>query len=152
MAKKKLFKFAKRNTPLIPKDTRSVRAQKIPNEADDPPYFIRGQQADSKEEWWCSLALDRIQEETGWTWDYQVSVFGGRTRAGGNVVDFLIDTPVQKTILDPMGRYWHTGINEDQNEMQNVARRKGWRLVAWFTDETPTREIMYTFLRDKLNV
>lgn len=149
---KKLFKFANRTESVMKPKEGSTRAKKIPNVADLPPYYIRGMLADSKEEWWCSLALDRIQEETGWTWDYQVGVFGGRSRAGGNVVDFLIDTPGQKTILDPMGRYWHTGKNEDQSEMIHVARRKHWKLIAWFTDETPTREITYTFLRDKLNV
>lgn len=149
---KKLFKFGKPVAALVKEKPRSVRAEKLKNLEDKPPFYIRGMLADSKEEYWVSLALEKIEEATGWTWEYQVSVYGGRTRAGGNVVDFLIHTPGMKTILDPMGRYWHTGAREDQSQMQNVARRKNWRLIAWFTDETPTREIMYTFLRDKLNV
>lgn len=148
----KLFKFGKPVTKAVKEKTRSVRAEKLKNVEDKPPFYIRGIRAGSKEEWWCSLALEKIEEQTGWSWEYQVSVFGGRTRAGGNVVDFLIDTPGMKTILDPMGRYWHTGAREDQSQMANVARRKKWRLIAWFTDETPTRESVYVFLRDKLNV
>ena len=130
-----------------------MRAEKLKNAEDKPPFYIRGILAGSKEEYWCSLAADRFEEEQGWTWEYQVSVFGGRSRgAGGNVVDFLINTPGRKTMWDPMGRYWHTGINEDQSEMQNVARRKNWNLIAWFTDETPTRESVYVYLRDRMNV
>jgi len=147
----KLFRFGK--PPRAKKEAqKSVRAEKLKNPEDQPPFYIRGIKAGSKEEWWCSLALDRIQEQTGWTWDYQVPVYGGRTRAGGNVVDFLIDTPGMKTILDPMGRYWHTGAREDRSQMQNVARLKHWKLIAWFTDETPTRESVYAFLRREMNV
>lgn len=149
---KKIFAFAKIGGSTPKGKKRSVRAPMLRNQEDRPPFFVRGRKAGSRDEYWVSLALDKIQEETGWEWEYQVPVFGGRTRAGGNVVDFLIHTPGMKTILDPMGRYWHSGIHEDQSEMINVARRKKWKLIAWFTDETPTRERTYLFLRDKLNV
>ena len=150
---KKLFTFGKSVSRVVLPKERSVRAEKLKNAEDKPPFYIRGILAGSKEEYWCSLAADRFEEEQGWTWEYQVSVFGGRSRgAGGNVVDFLINTPGRKTMWDPMGRYWHTGINEDQSEMQNVARRKNWNLIAWFTDETPTRESVYVYLRDRMNV
>lgn len=147
---KKLFSF-KKVSALTPTQ-RSVRAEKLKNPEDEPPYFIRGQEADSKWEWWISLALERIEAETGWSWDYQVAVYGGRMRSGGNIIDFLIHTPGMWTMLDIMGRYWHTGKREDRQQMQNVARRKRYRLIAWFTDETPTRESVYSFLRDQLNV
>lgn len=149
---KKLFKFAtvRTRSSYKPKE-RSGRAEKLRNPEDKPPFFIRGQKAGSKDEYWVSLALERIEAITGWTWDYQVPVYGGRTRAGGNVVDFLIHTPGMWTFLDPMGRYWHSGHNEDRNQMQNVARRKKWRLIAWYTDQTPTRESVYAFLRNELN-
>jgi len=149
---KKLFTFGKKVKEWAAEPVKFVRAEKLKNPADLPPFFIRGIRAGSKEEYWCSLALEKIEAETGWTWEYQVPVYGGRTRAGGNVVDFLIDTPVMKTFLDPMGRYWHTGVNEDRTQMQHVARQKNWILIAWFTDETPTRESVYAFLRDKMNV
>lgn len=146
---KKLFTFGK-PVQVKKEKTRSVRAEKIKNPEDKPPFYIRGMKAGSKEEYWCSLALDKIQERTGWTWEYQVPVYGGRTRAGGNVVDFLIDTPGMKTILDPMGRYWHAGANEDRWEMERVARRKNWKLIAWYTDQTPTRESVYELLRREM--
>lgn len=152
MAKpKKLFKFSK-DFPITRTQDRSVRAPLLRNPEDQPPFFIRGIRAGSKDEYWVSLALDRIQEETGWNWEYQVPVYGGRSRSGGNVVDFLVYTPVRWSLLDPMGRYWHTGRHEDQSQMKHVAQRKNWILIAWFTDETPTRERVYSFLREKLNV
>lgn len=151
--KKKLFTFSKGNRTVLPKERqRSQRAQKIVDQKDLPPWYIRGIKAGSKEEYWCSIVLAEIEEQTGWGWEFQVPVFGGRDRAGGNVVDFLIYTPGMWTMLDPKGRYWHTGIHEDQDQMRNVARRKKWNLIEWFTDETPTLEIMRQFLRDKLNV
>lgn len=151
MAETKLFKFGRKSTYSKPV-FRSVRAEKLRDAKDEPPWFIRGIKAGSKEEYWCSIVLTEIEEETGWSWEFQVPVFGGRMRAGGNVIDFLIHTPGMWTMLDPMGRYWHAGHNEDRYQMERVARRKKWRLIAWYTDETPTLEVMRSFLRNKLNV
>mgnify|MGYP000131318506 CR=1 FL=1 len=130
----------------------SARVPVLENLADKPPFYVRGMKAASKDEYWVSLALEKIQAETGWNWEYQVPVNGGRSVRGGNVVDFLIYTPGRWTMLDPKGRYWHTGIHEDQFEMQRVARKKNWILIEWFTDELPTREAVYTFLRTQLHV
>lgn len=149
MAKPKEFKLSEHRRPRAPKP--GARVPKLKDPADQPPFFIRGQQADSKDEYWVSLALEKIEKATGWGWDYQVPVYGGRMR-GGNVIDFLIYTPGMWTMLDEMGRYWHTGRKEDRTQMANVARRKGWRLIAWFTDETPTKDAVYSFLKNKLHV
>jgi hypothetical protein len=149
--KKKLFSFAKSKRTAAAK-TRSARAPVILDPRDQGPFFIRGIKAGSKEEWWCSLALEKIEKETGWTWEYQYPIRGGRRRRGGNVIDFLIKTPGMWTFLDPKGRYWHTGIHEDQQEMRNIAREKKWRLIEWFTDQTPTEEAVYSFLRKELHL
>jgi hypothetical protein len=150
------FKFdGKIIRPRKLKLERSVRVPVIKSQEDLPPYFIRGRQADSKDEYWSSLALEKIAELTGWGWAYQVPVYGGRMGHGlGNVVDFLIYTPGPWTMLDPMGRYWHTGRHEDRRQMEEVARRKHWRLIAWFTDDPQwnTREKVYTSLRKELHV
>ena len=151
MAKAKKFRLSENRRTRKPKQT-STRVPVLENEEDKPPFYIRGQKAGSKDEYWVSLALDKIQERTGWGWDYQVPVYGGRTRKGGNVVDFLVYTPGSWTLLDPQGRYWHTGIHEDRNQMENVARKKNWHLIAWFTDETPTKDAVLQFLRKELHV
>lgn len=145
------FRLSENRRPSRRAKQRSARVPVIGNDEDKGPFFIRGQKAGSKDEYWVSLALEKIEEQTGWGWEYQVPVYGGRMR-GGNVVDFLVHTPGRKTILDPMGRYWHTGRNEDRAQMERVARRKNWNLVAWFTDETPTRDSVLQLLRREMNV
>ena len=148
---KKAFTLKKART--LPKAKFStIRAEKLKDQADIPPFFVRGIKAGSKEEYWVSLALEKIEALTGWGWDYQVPVYGGRKYAGGNVIDFLLYTPGRYTMIQPEGRYWHTGVHEDMDEMSNVARRKKWNLIVWFTDETPTKESVYTYLKNKLNV
>ena len=154
---KKVFRFGQGigspPTPLLKeRGGKSLKAEVLKDPKDEPPFFIRGVEADSKDEYWCSINLEKIEKITGWTWEYQVSVYGGRDRAGGNVVDFIVHTPGMWTMLDPMGRPWHTGAREDRYQMQNVARRKNWTLIAWFTDQTPTRESVYQFLRRELHV
>lgn len=150
---KKPFRVGREAEALKPpEDNRVIRAEKLKNQEDVPPFFIRGIKAGSKDEYWVYLALLKIEEKTGWTWEYQKGVFGGRERQGGNVIDFLIHTPGMWTILDPMGRPWHTGSREDRYQMERVARRKNWNLIAWFTDQTPTRESVYSFLRNELHV
>jgi hypothetical protein len=126
----------------------AARAVKLKNESDQPPFFIRGQQAGSKDEYWVSLALDMIE----WGWAYQVPVNGGRLRRGGNVVDFLVYTPGMWTIIEPMGRVWHTGTREDRFQMEDLARSRKWKLIAYFTDEPQvrTKEGVYSFLKSKL--
>ena len=61
MAKKKLFTLSENKRTRRPKIDK-VRAAVIQDETDKPPFFVRGQQAGSKEEYWCSLALDKIQQ------------------------------------------------------------------------------------------
>ena len=133
-------------------EERSARAPQLKDPADQPPFYIKGQVAASKDEYWMSLALDKVEEQTGWTWDYQVPVDGGRRRRGGQVLDFLLHTPGRWTIIDVKGRYWHTGRREDARDVQDVARKKNWTLIGWFTDETPTKDEVYKRLRRELHL
>lgn len=151
MAKAKTFRLTENRRTSRPRNDRSPRVPVIEDADEQGPFFIRGQKAESKDEYWVSLALEKIEEATGWGWEYQVPVYGGRMR-GGNVIDFLVYTPGRWTMLEPMGRYWHTGANEDRSQMEKVARRKKWILIAWFTDETPTRDSVLTMLRREMNV
>lgn len=147
----KYFSFKQRRAGT-PKSERAIRAESLRNPEDEPPFYIRGMKAGSKDEYWVSLALDLIEARTGWTWEYQVPVFGGRERAGGNVIDFIVHRPGRWVMIDPMGRPWHTGANEDRYQMERVARRKNWDLIAYFTDQVTTREMVYQYLRAELHV
>jgi hypothetical protein len=124
----------------------------LKDEKDEPPFFILGQQADSKEEWWVYLALTRLAEYSGLTFDYQVPIYGGRSRAGGLVIDFIVHLGARTFWLDPMGKYWHTGQKEDRDQLANAARRRHVQLIAWFTEETPTKESIFIFLRKELGL
>jgi len=150
--KKKAFKFSKSRRVMLPgfRDNPTGKAPKLDDPAAQPPFFIKGEEADSRDEYWVSLALDRIEELTGWTWEYQVSVDGGRRRRGGQVLDFLLNTPGRKTIIDVRGKYWHTGSRDDLRDVEDVARKRNWRLIGWFTDETPSKETVYQKLKKEL--
>ncbi len=128
-----------------------ARAEIVKDKKDQPPFFIRGITAGSKEEWWISQALDRIQKAEGFGWEYQVPIFGGRQIAGGLVIDFVVYTPGRNTWISPMGRFWHTGIHEDRMDEQNAALVKGANLIAFFTDEI-TKETTYPFIKRKLGL
>lgn len=92
---------------------------------------IKGQNAGSKEEYYVSKALDYLQLR----YSYQVPVMGGRNVRGGQVLDFLVYTPVRETIVDVRGVYWHTGAREDNLDILRVARKFNYGLViAWDYD------------------
>jgi hypothetical protein len=151
--KGKLFSFASggEGTARAAK-TRTVRVPKLTDPADVGPWFIRGIKAGSKDEYWTSLFCEWLEKTHGFTWEYQYPVHGGRRRRGGNVIDFVIRTPGKWTMLEPKGRYWHTGHREDEQEMRDIAREKRWNLVEWFTDEYKTKEELHSFLRGAMHV
>jgi hypothetical protein len=128
------------------------KAEKLRDTQEQPPFYIRGIKAGSKEEFWVSLALDKIQKAEGYAWEYQVPIYGGRDIAGGLVIDFVVYTPGRRTWISPMGRYWHTGIHEDRMQEINAALKKGVNLIAFFTDEISSKDDTYTFIKRKLNL
>lgn len=128
------------------------KAEKLRDTKDLPPFFIRGIKAGSKEEYWISIALDKIQQQEGYGWDYQVPIYGGRQIAGGLVIDFVVYTPGRRTWISPMGRYWHTGIHEDRMQEINAALKQGVNLIAFFTDELTGKEMTTPFIKKKLGL
>jgi hypothetical protein len=128
------------------------KAQVIKDPKDLPPFYIRGVKAGSKEEYWVSIALDKIQAQEGYRWEYQVPIYGGRQIAGGLVIDFVVYTPGRRTWVSPMGRYFHTGRNEDRMQEINAALKQGVNLIAFFTDELTDKESTYPFIRRKLGL
>lgn len=149
--KRKRFTLTGGEKPARQK-ARSARAPKLKDPKDSPPFYVKGMKAGSKDEYWMGLALEKIEKQTGWGWAYQVPVYGGRRRRGGQVVDFILYTPGRWTIIDVKGKYWHTGAREDAHDIQDVARKKGWNLIGWFTDETPSEEAVYQRLRQELHL
>jgi hypothetical protein len=145
----KLFRLNK-----VVATTRGIfrKATVLKDPKDIPPFFIRGIKAGSKEEFWISIALDKIQQAEGYGWEYQVPIFGGRGIAGGLVIDFIVHTPGRKTWISPQGKYWHTGRNEDRMQELNAALKKNVNYIAFFTDELTDKEQTYPFIRGKLGL
>ena len=72
--------------------------------------------ADSKEEYWFSLALwaEKLP------FDFQVPIDGGTWRPGGYVLDFLVYTPLPVAV-PVQGDYWHKS-ELDPKERFNMSR------------------------------
>jgi len=120
-------KMLKTITGVRPKMPKPEYRKSAPIAATEPEHLIHGEPADSKEEWYISVAL----EWAGFDYSYQHQVGIPGTR-GSQRLDFLVYTPGRWTILDVRGRYWHSGVNEDEIEIRDVARKNRWiLLVAW---------------------
>lgn len=81
-----------------PQATRNV----IPGE--DGKYLVKGITVDSIEEANVAMALDRMELD----YEYQYD-FGIRGVAGSQIIDFLVETLPRPTPLFVHGEYWHTG-------------------------------------------
>ncbi len=68
------------------------------------PASIQGRPVSSIEEARVAVALEVI----GWRYVYQRAYYGGASRPGGIVIDFLVLTPGPDTPLLVQSRYWHT--------------------------------------------
>lgn len=105
-------KAAKVKLPHIGPEAGPIEPQDDPG----PPYTVKGKVADSREEWIVSLALDKMDLD----YYFQFAVAGGRSRPGGQVLDFLVDTPGMKTPLYENGVYWHTGTFDDEQALYDM--------------------------------
>ena len=83
--------------------------------------LIQGQKPDSKEEWWVSQALYRYQVP----FKFQYELFGGTSRRGGLIVDFIVWNP-KATPLLVHGNYWH------RNELQGGDKTALIAIAAYF--------------------
>lgn len=72
---------------------------------------IQGMIPDSVEEWRVSVALDKF----GWKYEYQSPIAGGRSRRGGQLLDFLVYTLPINTALYIQGEYFH-GTRQEQKD------------------------------------
>jgi hypothetical protein len=144
MQKSAVYQF-KTKRAAIPKAV-FHKAKDLTVDPEAGPLTILGQPVGSKEEWRTAQALNIMQL----TYGYQLPVYGGRSRRGGQVIDFLVYTPGKYTIVDVRGSYWHTGKHEDSLDMERVARRKGYRLVILWDYDCKTVDAALTFLRQNL--
>lgn len=72
--------------------------------------LINGRQAGSLNEWRIAKALWKY----GWSFRFQVPVMSGTRLAGGQVLDFLVDTQPAQTALEVDGGYWHSNSKKEE--------------------------------------
>ncbi len=107
---------------------------------------VQGKTVGSLDEYRVAQALTLL----GMKFRYQVNVDYGRQRRGGSVMDFVVDTPGQKTDLEVNGRYWHSGTKTDMLSMQQASRENNYTLLVIWTEQTTTVADAETFLKAHL--
>lgn len=105
------------------------------------PWYYRGKKASSAE-YRCLMVLD----ELGWTPDFQVSKFGGRTYPGGQVLDILITQRQPVVYIDVRG-YWHRGAQGEANDARKIFQLRASApdvtvIVIW-DDEAKNKDMLY---------
>jgi hypothetical protein len=109
----KAFTFPKEKAAKV--KSQLPKARRIKEQKAGPPWFVQGQDATSIE-YNTSIALERL----GLEYQFQYYVGGGRRLRGGQVLDFMVYTPGRNTWLNVHGRYWHTGIHNDELDSQKL--------------------------------
>lgn len=125
-----------------------VSFTKIDNEPALEMMMVHGRMAGSKYEWRVSQALDNMKVR----YNYQYIIMGGAERRGGQIIDFLLDTP-RPIILDVKGRYWHTGVHEDLMQSYELERLMPWAdYLAMWDEQCETVQTAEAFLRQHVSV
>ena len=82
-----------------------------PPKKEDTIQLVQGIMPDSIQEWWGSLALDKL----GIEYKFQVPFFGGNYFPGGTIVDWLVPQGTIPTPLYFMGDYYHQGEQQEKD-------------------------------------
>ena len=130
-----------------PKGSSHIAKEKFPEKQP-----VKGQMPDSKEEYWCALALYRLKLR----FDFQKHVMGGRAGRGGQVVDFWVYTAPLPTPIYIQGDYWHYANGKGYISKLNIAKLKSYygssiaEPVEILTSTTPTPDAMYQRVKREL--
>ena len=159
VAKKDVFQIKGRSTVRtagnkiklkgVPKKSTHIAKEKFPEKKP-----VQGIMPDSKEEYWCALALYRLNLR----FDFQKHVMGGRAGRGGQVVDFWVYTAPLPTPIYIQGDYWHYAAGRSYQSQLNIAKLKSYygasiaEPVEILTSTTPTPDAMYQVVRRELRV
>jgi len=90
--------------------------------------------------------------------EYQYEILGGRSRAGGYVLDFLADVAPQPIPIQVQGAYWHGGSMAPYEafeiaQIQEYAKWVGWGMpVLLEENETTTYDRAFYAIREKVGV
>ena len=150
MAAKNVYQIKGRSTVRTAGNKVYVRPKRISTSHIAKEVFpekkpVQGQMPDSKEEYWCALALYRLKLR----FDFQKHVMGGRSGRGGQVIDFWVYTAPKPTPIYIQGDYWHYANGRGYVSQLNIAKLKSYfgnsimEPVEILTSTTPTPDAMY---------
>lgn len=159
VSKKDVFQIKGRSTVRTAGNKVYVRPRPVGSSHIAKPQFpekkpVQGIMPDSKEEYWCALALYRLHLR----FDFQKHVMGGRSGRGGQVVDFWVYTVPKPTPVYIQGDFWHYAQGRSYQSQLNIAKLKSYygasimEPVEIMTSTTPTPDAMYTVVRRELRV
>lgn len=159
MASKKVFQIKGRSTVRTAGNKVYVRPKRISSSHIAKEVFpekkpVQGKMPDSKEEYWCALALYRLKLR----FDFQKHVMGGRSGRGGQVIDFWVYTAPKPTPIYIQGDYWHYANGRGYVSQLNIAKLKSYfgnsimEPVEILTSTTPTPDAMYVAVRKACRV
>ncbi len=112
--------------------------------------LIEGRMPDSKEEWWTAQALWKYEIPFRYQWE----LFGGTSRRGGLLVDFVVWNP-KVTPLLVYGNYWHRNELTGGDRVRLVAIAQYFNLsvdtipIIWASKST-TKEDIFQFVRQEI--
>ena len=111
---------------------------------EEPLGLIQGMVPDSKEEWWTAQALWKYKIP----FQFQFQIFGGTTRRGGLVVDFLVWNPMATPFL-VHGSYWHRNEMDGGDKTALIAIEQYFKteaIVMW-SEDSETKDDVFAFVR-----
>ena len=111
---------------------------------EEPLGLIQGMMPDSKEEWWAAQALWKYKVP----FQFQFQIFGGTSRRGGLIVDFLVWNPMATPFL-VHGSYWHRNELDGGDKTNLIAIEQYFKkeaIVMWGED-MQTKDDVFAFVR-----
>lgn len=144
-----VYQFGKKRAAKVTIKPR--KQDKVVKKAVPEIQSVQGTMPDSKEEYWVSLALDKLDL----SYQFQYPIAGGKTRRGGQMLDFMVYTKPLPTPVAVQGKYWHSGKHE-QDTVFNVAkinqqlRGRCMPVVEIWDYELPTPERALVVVRERL--
>lgn len=119
-----------------------------PEEPQEEPGLIQGQEARSLLEWWGAKALWKLKRD----FIYQYVLNGGTARRGGLVIDFVV-TGGLPIVIEMQGERWHTGAFSSNERLREafILQYFGVKPDYVWGNECPTEYDTYKAIRKIVN-
>ena len=120
-----------------PKPDSMAKAVEPQKEQEPPIDTINGIMPGSVQEWRAALALSRMKI----SFEFQLSIFGGRSMRGGQVIDFWVYTVPLPTPVYVQGSYWHRRSKKTENQLSIQAVKRAYKGHILDPVELPEEEL-----------